>query len=59
MQILNYGRIYGAGQKFAETLLMNFNHNLTPTEAAAKAKKLYETTKGKRLVIYLGILFNK
>ncbi|XP_078314723.1 DNA polymerase subunit gamma-1-like isoform X3 [Crassostrea virginica] len=47
-KILNYGRIYGAGQKFAETLLMNFNHNLTPTEAAAKAKKLYETTKGKR-----------
>ncbi|XP_062606201.1 DNA polymerase subunit gamma-1-like, partial [Saccostrea cucullata] len=47
-KILNYGRIYGAGQKFAETLLMNFNHNLTPIEAAAKAKKLYETTKGRR-----------
>lgn len=47
-KILNYGRIYGAGQKFAETLLMNFNHNLLPTEASAKARKLYETTKGKR-----------
>lgn len=29
---------------------MNFNHNLLPTEASAKARKLYETTKGKRLV---------
>ncbi|XP_048734786.1 DNA polymerase subunit gamma-1-like [Ostrea edulis] len=47
-KVLNYGRIYGAGQKFAETLLMNFNHNLTSVEAAAKAKKLYETTKGRR-----------
>lgn len=47
-QVFNYGRIYGAGQKFAETLLMQFNHKLTADQAKKKAKVMYSTTKGKR-----------
>jgi DNA polymerase gamma 1 len=49
--VFNYGRIYGAGQKFAERLLMQFNHKLTAKEAAVKAKIMYGTTKGRRLVL--------
>ncbi|KAJ8304121.1 hypothetical protein KUTeg_017704 [Tegillarca granosa] len=47
-KVFNYGRIYGAGQKFAETLLMQFNHKLTADQAKKKAKVMYSTTKGKR-----------
>ncbi|KAK3096547.1 hypothetical protein FSP39_001169 [Pinctada imbricata] len=47
-KVLNYGRIYGAGQKFAETLLKQFNPNLTPIEANKKARLMYTTTKGKK-----------
>ena len=46
LQILNYGRIYGAGQRYARRLLMQFNHRLTEKEAGEKAKELYKTTKG-------------
>ncbi|KPP67359.1 DNA polymerase subunit gamma-1-like, partial [Scleropages formosus] len=45
-KVLNYGRIYGAGRSFAERLLMQFNHRLSQTEAAAKAKHMYAVTKG-------------
>ncbi|CAC5369661.1 POLG [Mytilus coruscus] len=48
-KVFNYGRIYGAGQKFAERLLMQFNHRLTAKEAATKAKIMYGTTKGRRI----------
>ncbi|XP_063433085.1 DNA polymerase subunit gamma-1-like [Mytilus trossulus] len=48
-KVFNYGRIYGAGQKFAERLLMQFNHRLTPKEAATKAKIMFGTTKGRRI----------
>ncbi|ESO96346.1 hypothetical protein LOTGIDRAFT_239325 [Lottia gigantea] len=47
-KVLNYGRIYGAGQKFAEKLLMQFNPKLTPEEARKKAMKMFISTKGKR-----------
>ncbi|KAG1714849.1 DNA polymerase subunit gamma-1 [Nymphon striatum] len=49
-KVVNYGRIYGAGLKFAETLLKQFNHRISPEEAKAKAKKMYEATKGVRIV---------
>ena len=45
-QIFNYGRIYGAGQKYAEKLLLQFNHRLTESEAKQKAETLYANTKG-------------
>ncbi|XP_008564943.1 PREDICTED: DNA polymerase subunit gamma-1 isoform X1 [Galeopterus variegatus] len=47
-KIFNYGRIYGAGQPFAERLLMQFNHRLTRQEAAEKAQQMYTITKGLR-----------
>lgn len=47
-KVFNYGRIYGAGQPFAERLLMQFNHRLSHTEAANKAKQMYALTKGVR-----------
>ncbi|XP_048185844.1 DNA polymerase subunit gamma-1 [Perognathus longimembris pacificus] len=47
-KVFNYGRIYGAGQPFAERLLMQFNHRLTRQEAAEKAQRMYAITKGLR-----------
>ncbi|XP_047394634.1 DNA polymerase subunit gamma-1 isoform X3 [Sciurus carolinensis] len=47
-KVFNYGRIYGAGQPFAERLLMQFNHRLTRQEAAEKAHQMYAVTKGLR-----------
>lgn len=47
-KVFNYGRIYGAGQSFAERLLMQFNHRLTRQEAAEKAQQMYAATKGLR-----------
>ncbi|XP_068954672.1 DNA polymerase subunit gamma-1 [Petaurus breviceps papuanus] len=47
-KVFNYGRIYGAGQPFAERLLMQFNHRLTPQEAKEKAQQMYAVTKGLR-----------
>ncbi|XP_051062543.1 DNA polymerase subunit gamma-1 isoform X2 [Phodopus roborovskii] len=47
-KVFNYGRIYGAGQSFAERLLMQFNHRLTRQEAAEKAQQMYAVTKGLR-----------
>ncbi|KAL4228151.1 hypothetical protein ACF0H5_013584 [Mactra antiquata] len=47
-KVFNYGRIYGAGQKFAEKLLQKFNHRLTAIEAKEKANTMFTTTKGKR-----------
>lgn len=45
-KIFNYGRIYGAGVKFATQLLQKCSNNLSDTEAAEKAKELYTQTKG-------------
>ncbi|XP_061855317.1 DNA polymerase subunit gamma-1 isoform X1 [Colius striatus] len=47
-KVFNYGRIYGAGQPFAERLLMQFNHRLTQQQARAKAQQMYAVTKGVR-----------
>ncbi|KAI9667341.1 MAG: DNA-directed DNA polymerase gamma mip1 [Bathelium mastoideum] len=47
-KVFNYGRIYGAGLKFACTLLRQFNPELTEAQALEVASKLYTETKGKR-----------
>ncbi|KAH0495360.1 hypothetical protein TgHK011_008918 [Trichoderma gracile] len=47
-KIFNYGRIYGAGLKFAATLLRQFNPKLSDSETLEIAKKLYANTKGTR-----------
>uniref|UniRef100_A0A672P025 DNA polymerase subunit gamma-1 n=1 Tax=Sinocyclocheilus grahami TaxID=75366 RepID=A0A672P025_SINGR len=49
-KVFNYGRIYGAGQPFAERLLMQFNHRLSQQEAASKARQMYALTKGLRSI---------
>ncbi|KAI0528021.1 DNA polymerase gamma [Xylaria bambusicola] len=45
-KVFNYGRIYGAGLKFAGTLLRQFNPGLSEQETLDVAGKLYATTKG-------------
>lgn len=45
-KIFNYGRIYGAGSRFATLLLQQFNPHLTSAEAQARTLELYEKTKG-------------
>ncbi|KAI8626829.1 DNA polymerase gamma [Xylariaceae sp. FL1651] len=45
-KVFNYGRIYGAGLKFAATLLRQFNPGLSEQETLDVAGKLYATTKG-------------
>ncbi|KAI1426964.1 DNA polymerase gamma [Xylaria sp. FL1777] len=45
-KVFNYGRIYGAGLKFAATLLRQFNPNMSEQETIDVAGKLYATTKG-------------
>ncbi|RGP71501.1 DNA polymerase mitochondrial [Fusarium longipes] len=45
-KIFNYGRIYGAGLKFAATLLRQFNPNLSEKQTMETASKLYANTKG-------------
>ncbi|XP_049287560.1 DNA polymerase subunit gamma-1, mitochondrial [Anopheles funestus] len=47
-KVLNYARIYGAGQQFAERLLKQFNPTLTGAEARSKATKMFTLTKGRR-----------
>ncbi|XP_042198873.1 DNA polymerase subunit gamma-1 [Callorhinchus milii] len=47
-KVFNYARIYGAGQAFAQRLLTQFNHRLTPQQAEEKAQRLYSATKGVR-----------
>lgn len=47
-KVFNYGRIYGAGLKFASTLLRQFNPSLTEKETNDVALKLYKETKGTR-----------
>lgn len=48
-KVLNYGRIYGAGQPFIELLLRRFNPSLSNRELESKAKTLYTATKGQRM----------
>lgn len=45
-KVFNYGRIYGAGLKFASTLLRQFNPTLSESETSTTAGNLYTATKG-------------
>ncbi|KAH6693824.1 DNA polymerase gamma [Plectosphaerella plurivora] len=45
-KVFNYGRIYGAGLKFAAQLLRQFNPSLSERETVATASRLYVDTKG-------------
>ncbi|KAK8041981.1 DNA polymerase gamma [Apiospora rasikravindrae] len=45
-KVFNYGRIYGAGLKFAGTLLRQFNPSLSEQETNDIVGKLYAETKG-------------
>ncbi|KAF7862559.1 hypothetical protein EAF04_007432 [Stromatinia cepivora] len=45
-KVFNYGRIYGAGLKFASTLLRQFNPSLSESETSETAANLYKATKG-------------
>lgn len=47
-KVFNYGRIYGAGLKFASTLLRQFNPTLTEKETHEIATRLYKETKGSK-----------
>ena len=47
-KVLNYARIYGAGQKFIERFLINTNPNLNSEQAKEKAKTIFKETKGER-----------
>ncbi|KAJ1335586.1 DNA polymerase gamma 1 [Microdochium nivale] len=45
-KVFNYGRIYGAGLRFAATLLRQFDPSLSEQETIETAGKLYANTKG-------------
>ncbi|KAE8148144.1 DNA polymerase family A-domain-containing protein [Aspergillus avenaceus] len=47
-KVFNYGRIYGAGVKFAATLLRQFNPSMTEKQTQEVASSLYQATKGAR-----------
>jgi DNA polymerase gamma 1 len=47
-KVFNYGRIYGAGLKFASTLLRQFNPSLSEEQTSKTADDLYKNTKGKK-----------
>lgn len=48
-KVFNYGRIYGAGLKFAQSLLRQFNPTLKEEQAKDIATNLYLNTKGKNV----------
>jgi DNA polymerase gamma 1 len=48
-KVINYARIYGAGQNFAQTLLKQFNPSISDNEAKSKAMKMFALTKGKKI----------
>jgi DNA polymerase gamma 1 len=52
-KVINYARIYGAGQMFAQTLLKQFNPSISDSEAKSKAMKMFALTKGKKLYYLL------
>eukprot|EP00088_Acartia_fossae_P013148 TRINITY_DN1683_c0_g1_i7.p1 TRINITY_DN1683_c0_g1~~TRINITY_DN1683_c0_g1_i7.p1 ORF type:complete len:1146 (-),score=216.92 TRINITY_DN1683_c0_g1_i7:47-3484(-) len=45
-KVLNYARIYGAGESFAKQLLKQYNPVLNDAEIASRARHMYEQTKG-------------
>lgn len=48
-KVMNYARIYGAGNKFAQHLLKRFSPHITEDEAKATATNTMSLTKGKKL----------
>lgn len=48
-KVINYARIYGAGQNFAERLLKQFNPTMSDGETRSKALKMFAMTKGKKV----------
>ncbi|KAI8813655.1 DNA polymerase gamma [Cladochytrium replicatum] len=50
-KVFNYARIYGAGQKFAEQLIIQCVPGATETQAREKASKLFKETKGERFPV--------
>ncbi|ORX93329.1 DNA polymerase gamma [Basidiobolus meristosporus CBS 931.73] len=55
-KIFNYGRIYGAGLKFATQLLLQFNPEVDEKTAVERSTTLYNATKGvkERSLKYFG-----
>ncbi|KAK9470723.1 DNA polymerase family A-domain-containing protein [Dipodascopsis tothii] len=47
-KVFNYGRIYGAGMKFAIQLLRQFNPTVTDKDAQKVGTDLYSSTKGSK-----------
>lgn len=47
-KVFNYGRIYGAGLKFASTLLRQFNPKLSDKQTHDISTRLYKETKGSK-----------
>ncbi|KAK6625952.1 hypothetical protein RUM43_006251 [Polyplax serrata] len=48
-KVMNYARIYGAGQKFAQKLMQQFNPSMTNEVAKERTQKMYSLTKGVRV----------
>lgn len=48
LQVINYGRIYGAGLRFIQRLLRQFNPKLSEEETQQRATQLFATTKGQK-----------
>lgn len=49
-KIFNYGRIYGAGVKFASNLMRRFNPSADKEAIMERANELYKRTKGTRII---------
>ena len=47
-KVLNYGRIYGAGRLFIETLLRTFNPSFTEEDVKKKGRVIMLATKGRK-----------
>ncbi|KAK4324507.1 hypothetical protein Pmani_004853 [Petrolisthes manimaculis] len=47
-KVINYGRIYGAGLKFIQRLLKQFNPKISEEVMKERAEQLYTSTKGER-----------
>ncbi|KAG7170816.1 DNA polymerase subunit gamma-1-like isoform X1 [Homarus americanus] len=47
-KVINYGRIYGAGLRFTQRLLKQFNPKMSDAEIKERAENLFATTKGQK-----------
>lgn len=48
-KVFNYSRIYGAGQKYQQSLLMQNNPEMSLKDASKSVAELYKRTKGTRM----------